>query len=234
MSQEIWQKQEYFSWLINNLFGEAQPHLHFWVLTVIILGSSIGVVSARNLVHAAMFLALSFIGVAGIFVLLNAPLLAAIQVLVYAGGIVTLMIFAIMLSEGIANKKIISHNRQSVTAMGVAVAMALVMVGILLYSREGYFVGHLRWWVTPERNEFPNIDNAVLIGRSLMTTYTLAFWVASIILTIAMIGALILTRSEKDMPLEPGEVVNETTPPETEPGTIEEVTSENPETEAAE
>lgn len=187
---------QYLSWLLGNLFGAAQPHLYFWVLTVIILASAIGVVTARNLIHAALLLALSFIGVAGIFVLLNAEFLAAVQVLVYAGGIVTLIVFAIMLSERITGRKAVTHNRQSVTALGVSVAMALVMLMILLYNQDGYYVGPWRWWITAERNEFPSASNTMVIGKSLMSTYTLAFWIASVILMLAMIGALILARGE--------------------------------------
>lgn len=201
MSIEIYHSlKDYLSWLIPNLFGVAQPHLHFWFLTAVTLGSAIGVVTSRNLIHAAMLLALCLVSVAGIFILLNAEVLAAVQVLVYVGGVVTLIIFAIMLSESIVGKNIIAHNRQSVTAIGVAIAMAIVMCAILMYDREGQYLGPMRWWLPPNRNDFPAIDNAQLVGRSLMTTYTLAFWIASIILTIALIGALILARSEKDMP----------------------------------
>jgi NADH:ubiquinone oxidoreductase subunit 6 (subunit J) len=202
------------TWLFSNLFGPAQPHLWFWVMSFVILASGIGVVMSRNLVHAAMLLALCFVGTAGIFVLLNAEFLAAVQILVYVGGVVTLIIFAIMLSESITGKKIVAHNRQSVTALGVAVMMAIVMVVILLYNQEGYYVGPWRWWVTPERNDFPTISNAQLIGRSLMSTYTLAFWIASVILMIAMIGALIIARGEE----EPGE--NEQAPVDNETGPV--------------
>jgi len=190
----------YFSWLLANLFGAAQPHLHFWFLTLVILAGAIGVVSARNLVHAAMLLALCLVAIAGIFILLNAEVLAAVQVLVYAGGIVTLIIFAIMLSESITGRRIVVHNRQSVTALGVAIVMAILMTAILQYDQQGQYVGPMRWWLQPDRNDFPAVENAQLIGKSLMTTYTLVFWIASVILTVAMIGALILARSERDMP----------------------------------
>ena len=187
----------YLEWLGSNLFGDAQPHLHFWMLTLIICASGIGVVVTRNLVHAALLMSLCFVGVAGIFILLNAEFLAAVQVLIYAGAIVVLVIFAIMLSENIVGTKIMAHNRQSVTALAVAVVMGLIMIAILLYDENGYYIGPWRWWVSPERNDFPNVDNSVMVGKSLMSTYTLAFWVVSIILMIAMVGSLILARSEK-------------------------------------
>ena len=174
--------------------------MHFWILSAIILASGIGVVTSKNLIHAALLLALSFIAVAGIFILLNAEFLAIVQVLVYAGGVVTLIIFAIMLSEGITGKNIVTHNRQSVTALGVSVLMALIMFAILFYDQNGYYIGPGRWWLPPERKEFPPIENSVLVGKSMMTTYTLAFWIASIVLVIAMIGSLIIARTEKDMP----------------------------------
>jgi len=192
--------QDYLTWFIPNMFGVAQPHLNFYALSFVVLASAIGVVIARNLVHAAMLLALCFVAVAGIFVLLNAEFLAAVQVLVYAGGVVTLIIFAIMLSESITGRKTAVHNRQSITALGVAIMMAIVMVAILLYDNNGYFVGPSRWAITPERNDFPPEPNALMIGKSLMSTYTLAFWIASIVLTVAMIGSLIIARSETDEP----------------------------------
>ena len=189
---------EYLRWFFANMFGEAQPHLWFFMLSIVTLGSAIGVVSARNLVHAAMLLALSFVAIAGIFILLNAEFLAVIQVLVYVGGVVTLIIFAIMLSESITGRKIATQNRQSVTALGISIVMALVMILILNYDRNGYFVGYDRWAVTFDKNDFPVEDNTLLIGKSLMSTYTLAFWIASIILMVAMIGALIIARKESD------------------------------------
>jgi len=187
----------YLSWFFSNMFGEAQPHLHFWALTVVILGSGIGTVVSRNLVHAAMFLALCFVAVAGIFVLLNAEFLAAVQILIYVGGVVTLIIFAIMLSESITGKKIVTHNKQVVAALIISVMMAIVMIAILLYDQNGYFIGPWRWWLTPERNAFPPESNTELVGRSLMSTYTLAFWIASVILLVAMIGALIIAKHDK-------------------------------------
>ncbi|MFH1676795.1 MAG: NADH-quinone oxidoreductase subunit J [bacterium] len=201
MSPDVYQSLgSYLSWLFGNLFGSAQPHMHFWVLSAIVLASGIGVVTSRNLIHAALLLALCFVAVAGIFVLLNAEFLAVVQVLVYAGGVVTLIIFAIMLSEGITGKNIVTHNRQSVTALGVSVLMAFIMFATLLYDENGYYIGPVRWWLPPERREFPPIENSVLIGKSMMTTYTLAFWIASIVLMVAMIGSLIIARTEKDMP----------------------------------
>jgi len=95
--------------------------------------------------------------------------------------------------------------------------MAIVMTAILQLNQQGQFVGQMRWWIPPSRNDFPLEDNAQLVGRSLMTTYTLAFWVASAILTIAMIGALILARSERDMPGE-GHLSIQPTEPEEETG----------------
>lgn len=189
---------EYFKWLFYNAFGAAQPHWWFFAISFVIIASGIGTVIARNLLHAAFFLALCCIGVAGIFILLNAEFLAAVQVLVYAGGIVILIIFAIMLSESITGKNSITHNKQSITALGVSIMMGIVMVLILFYDQNGYFVGTTRWALTPDRIPFPTEPNSQLVGQSLMSTYTLAFWIASIVLTIAMIGALILSRREDD------------------------------------
>lgn len=188
---------------VNWVLGPGQPQLVFWVLSAAVLVSAIGVVSSPNLMHAAMLLALCFVATAGVFVLLNAEFLAAVQVLVYAGGVVTLIVFAIMLSASITGKKAVTHNRQSITALGVSVMMALVMVAILFLNSSGQYVGPGRWWVTPARNDFPAESNVQLVGKSLMSTYTLAFWIASVILIIAMVGALIIASAEKKVPDEP-------------------------------
>lgn len=181
---------------INWLFGEGQPILHFFMLSLIIIGSAIGVVTVRNLVHAAMLMSLCFVGVAGIFILCNAEFLAGVQVLIYAGAIVVLVIFAIMLSENIVGKNIVAHNRQSITALLISLVMGVIMISTLLISDEGKYIGHLRWMLPASRKAFPLEDNSVMVGKSLMSTYTLAFWIASIILMIAMIGALIIARAE--------------------------------------
>jgi NADH-quinone oxidoreductase subunit J len=169
----------------NHLFF-VNPLFYFWVFSFALMLSAIGVVMMRNIVHCALSLCLSFICTAGIFVILGAEFLAAAEVLIYAGGVTILILFAIMLSQRIIGRDIIHRNRQSIWAMLVSIVMALVLIGI-------YATGDWSYKPTTEANL---IDNVRVIGRALMITYTLVFWVASIMLTIAMIGALYLAKRD--------------------------------------
>ena len=75
----------------------------FFIFSIFVLGGGLGVVSTRNLFHGALYLVLSLFGVAGLFVLLSAPFLAAVQVLVYIGAIAILIVFAVMLTRSMTH-----------------------------------------------------------------------------------------------------------------------------------
>ena len=81
------------------------PQVIFIILSVVTLACAVVVVASRNLFHSALFLALAFVGVAGLYLLLEAEFLAGIQILIYVGAIVTLIIFAIMLSRDLMSKR---------------------------------------------------------------------------------------------------------------------------------
>ena len=73
-------------------------NIAFWVLAVVTIGAALGVMAARNLLHAVLFLILTFIGVAGFFLLLSAEFLAMAQIIIYVGAIAVLVLFAVMLT----------------------------------------------------------------------------------------------------------------------------------------
>ncbi len=95
--------------------------LAFWVLAIVLVGSALAVVLSKNLFHAVLWLALALTGTAGIFLLLEAEFLAAVQLLLYAGGIVTIMVFAIVVTERLVGETISQTNRR-IVAGGLAVA----------------------------------------------------------------------------------------------------------------
>jgi NADH:ubiquinone oxidoreductase subunit 6 (subunit J) len=152
----------------NHLFF-VNPLFYFWVFSIALLGAAVSVVAMRNIIHCALSLALSFICTAGIFILFGAEFLAAA-----------------MMSQRIIGRDIIYKNRQSILASIVSIVMALVLIGILSYGNWGY--------VVQASTNVP--DNTKLIGRSLMLSYTLAFWVAGCLLTVTMIGALMLAKKD--------------------------------------
>ena len=156
----------------------------FYCIAAVVLVSALLAVTLKNLFHSALFLALSLVGVAGIYLFLGAEFLAAIQVLIYVGAIVTLIIFVIMLTAKISDKSIRQTNQQKFISFIVAMSIFILLSSIILKKE----IVH-----TFIRENVKVSD----IGRELITTYGLPFEVISVVLLIALIGAIILSRKEK-------------------------------------
>jgi NADH:ubiquinone oxidoreductase subunit 6 (subunit J) len=142
------------------------------------------VVVSRNIVHSALWLLASLTCVAGLYLLLGAELLAAIQILVYCGGIVVLFLFAIMLTPGVGDPDVQVHNRHLL--WGFLIATLFAAVALHLLSTESW-------------NLAATADLSDVTGRladALLGPYVLAFEVASVILLVAMIGAIVIVRAE--------------------------------------
>ncbi len=157
----------------------------FLFAAVIAVLAAVGLLLSRNAVHAAMFLILNMLALGAIYLLLNAPFIAAVQVAVYAGAIMVLVVFVIMLLG--ADKLSAGEVRP---AMKWQRPLALVLgAGLAIVSILSLFLrGGLGAAAAP-------IDASPLaIGRALFTTYVFPFEVASILLLAAMAGAVVLTR----------------------------------------
>ncbi|MFQ5848947.1 MAG: NADH-quinone oxidoreductase subunit J [Candidatus Methylomirabilales bacterium] len=155
----------------------------FFALAAFTVGAALLVVLGRNIVHSAVALIFTFCGVAGIYVLLDAEFLAAVQVLIYVGGITILLLFAIMLTTRIA-ARVAVFNEQ----VGLSAVIVLGITAVLIYaSLAGIQVGG-----EPPRA----VESAPALGRLLLTTHVLPFEVASVLLLAAMVGAIILARRE--------------------------------------
>jgi NADH-quinone oxidoreductase subunit J len=163
----------------------------FFLFSLITVGGGVGVATTRNLMHAALFLILSLFGVAGLFVLLSAPFLAAIQVLVYIGAIAILIVFAVMLTRSMTSLREI-YNRPG--------ASAIVGVLLFLFLAAGVILP-----VWGQNGSQPNLPVSDLVttttdlGVALVdqNAYVLPFEVASLLLTAAMIGAIVIARDEE-------------------------------------
>ena len=156
----------------------------FYCIAAVVLISSLLAVTLKNLFHSALFLALSLVGVAGIYLFLGAEFLAAIQVLIYVGAIVTLIIFVIMLTAKISDKSIRQTNQQKFISFIVAMSIFILLSSIILKKETAHnFI-----------RENVKVSD---IGRELITTYGLPFEVISVVLLIALIGAIVLSRKEK-------------------------------------
>ena len=158
----------------------------FAVFSFLTLGGALGVVISRNLIHAALFLVVTLFGVAGYFVLLEAPFLAAVQVLVYVGAIAVIVIFAVMLTRSIAGTNQMVRTNQWIAAAITGVAL-LVTIGFTLLNQFG--------GVSEPLADVP--ENSVeLLGTLLVDprAFVLPFEVASVLLLTALIGSVVVAR----------------------------------------
>ena len=163
----------------------------FYTLAAFILGFAVLVVSTKDTVHSVLFLVLDFLFVAALYVLLGAPFLAVIQVLVYAGGIVVLYLFVVMLVN-LKRPPEAHHDPRRRTKLGFGLAVAvLVEVGaIALYGSS------LPATAIAPGAAMPVTGNTEQVGWLLYTSYLIPFEIASMLLLVAMIGAIILAKRE--------------------------------------
>lgn len=164
----------------------STQHVVFIILSAITLVGALGVVLNRRLFRSALFLVLSFVGVAGLYILLEVELLAMIQLLIYVGAIAILIIFAVMLSrQAMATEGKVLNEQW---ALGVLVA-------ILLFGALVYVLVRVNWPVVEAAAPANGIQR---LGESLMNPngYVLPFEVASVLLLVALVGAVIIAREK--------------------------------------
>jgi NADH-quinone oxidoreductase subunit J len=164
----------------------------FFIMTLFILGGALGVVTTRNLVHAALYLILSLFGVAGFFVLLSAPFLAAVQILVYIGAIAILIIFAVMLTRSMTRLQEVVNRQWWLSALVGALLFVLLAGGVILpvWGQNGVLAGQ------PVSDV---VATTVDLGVALVdgNQYVLPFELASLLLTAAMVGAIVIARDDE-------------------------------------
>jgi NADH-quinone oxidoreductase subunit J len=169
-------------------FGNFTPEaLAFGIFTILTIGGAVGVVANRNLVRGAVWLVISLFGVAGYFVLLSAPFLAAVQVLVYIGAIGILITFAVMLTQSMTNLTERFNQQWWISAIAAVLFFALLLVLVIIP-------------VFGERETTSDIVATTTdLGVALVSgdQYVLPFEVASLLLTAAMIGAIVIAREEE-------------------------------------
>jgi NADH:ubiquinone oxidoreductase subunit 6 (subunit J) len=155
-----------------------------------ILIFALGVVTLRNLFHCALCLAATMIGIAAIYVVLQAEFLAAVQILLYVGAVVTLVIFAIMLTEHLGGKTVRQTNSQSPAAFSGLLVFVILIVTLIIKTP---------WPVTPMALKAK--VSVMSLGKALMGTYVFPFEVISIVLIAVLVGILVIAR--KDTPEKP-------------------------------
>ena len=163
----------------------------FLILALVAIGTALGMLISRNAVYSALFLVLNFVTVAVFYLLLGAPFIAMSQITVYAGAIMVLFLFVIMLlgAESLPNAEVLPWQRP------FAITLAVILVGeaaYLLITRATIASN------VPLPGAAPNtMVNIRELGLVLFSQYLLPFEVTSILLLVAMVGAIVLIRKEK-------------------------------------
>ena len=158
----------------------------FWFFFLITIGSAVCVVTVRNLVHAAFWLMITLFCVAALYVFLKADFLAATQVVVYVGGILVLVLFGVMMTSGKLDMNLKMERGQLV--LGGIVSAGIFAILLLV-------VNQTEWKIS--QTPFDSGEGTTrLIGEAIMGDFLLPFETASIILLIALIGAVLITRKE--------------------------------------
>ncbi|MBP6963151.1 MAG: NADH-quinone oxidoreductase subunit J [Armatimonadetes bacterium] len=157
----------------------------FGVMALIVIGSALAVVTLRNIFHSLLFLALAFLGIAGIYLFLAADFIAVAQVLIYVGAIVILMMFALMLTHRVMTTDLRQTLGNWIWAAAVSAWVLIVLVRLVVLHPWG--VGNM-----PGK-----APTTATIGVELLTRYLLPFELASIVLLVAIVGAIVLAKEDK-------------------------------------
>lgn len=161
--------------------------LSFFIFAALAIASALGVVSARNPVHSALLLMVCLFQVAALFVLLRSPFLATVQVFIYVGAIMVLFLFVIMMLD----------VRKATIERFIPGGHLLVMVVLVVLISEISFIVRRSRLTTLSVATDNHLDGSVMeMGKTLFTEYLLPFEVVSVILLVAMVGAIVMGRKE--------------------------------------
>ena len=158
--------------------------LVFYLVAAITIGSAAMVAFSRNIVYSAFSLLGAFAGVAGIYVFLGADFVAAVQVLIYVGGILVLILFAVMLTHRITDVRITNRAVGRIPALAITAILLFLLVQTI--QRTG--------WV--KAKEIGYSATTAAIGDFFLQNYLLPFELASLVLLAALIGAVSISRKE--------------------------------------
>lgn len=159
----------------------------FYVFAALTVGSAFVVVFSRSMIYAAFSLLFTFMGVAGLYVLLSADFIAVAQIMVYIGGILILLVFGVMLTRKATDVEIRSGTMATLPGLLVSGAV----IGTLIHAFT-----QVEWM---QVQQMPSIQGTTLeLGELLMTTFILPFEVAGILLLVAVMGAALIARRQEE------------------------------------
>jgi NADH-quinone oxidoreductase subunit J len=156
----------------------------FYLVAIITIGSAFMVAFSRNIIYSAFSLLGTFAGVAGLYVFLGADFVAAVQLLIYVGGILVLILFAVMLTHRITDVEVTNRAAGRIPA--------LIITGVLIYL----LIDTVRETPWAKAKEIIYQPTTAKIGDLFLESYLLPFELASLVLLAAMIGAVVLSRKE--------------------------------------
>ncbi len=163
----------------------------FLVLSLIAIASALGMLLSRNTVYSALYLVLNFVTAAVFYLLLGAPFIAMVQITVYAGAIMVLFLFVIMLlgAEGLPKSEVLPWQKP----LAIGLSILLFAEAAYLLVTKARPVGD----ILPPAEAVNATENLQQLGIALFTDYLLPFEVVSILLLVAMVGAIVLTKKER-------------------------------------
>jgi NADH:ubiquinone oxidoreductase subunit 6 (subunit J) len=176
-----------FAGIMIVLLGQDWEDALFWILAAVMLGASLLVVTMRDIIRCGLAMMVSFGALAGIYVVLGAPLIAAAQVIVYIGAISVLILFAIMLTQTKAAPSRLVFQTQAVPAAISAIVIAVVIA---------LAIGATDWGEVPERLRVAT--NA--LSQVLFNDFVLPFEIVSVLLLAAVVGGVFLAKREPGGP----------------------------------
>ena len=157
----------------------------FWAFAAVLIGSALAVVLSKNLFHSVLWLALALVATAGVFLTLDAEFIAAVQVLLYAGGVITVVVFAIVVTERLVGEKL-SHTSRRIATSGLVSAALLALI-VSAISRS------------PLQLPKPPLAGDLTrdMGISLLTQFTLPFLLLAVLLVVGLLAASYFARPEE-------------------------------------
>ena len=163
----------------------------FFALSALALASAVLVITRRNAVHSAMWLIVTLFSVGGVFLMLRAPFLFAVQIILYVGSIMVLIIFVIMLVSVDVSLKQQQYSRQWALGLFTVLVLAAELGYALYHGRGGFVLAQASQSVLSDKN-------TEAVGTMLYQNYMLPVEIASLLLLVAMVGAVIMAKRRLD------------------------------------
>lgn len=160
----------------------------FFILSLLTIGGAVFMISFTRVVHMVISLGITFISIAGLFVLLGAEFVGVAQILVYSGAISILMLFGIMLTKHDASDEGSTHKWKNAFAL----IFVAVLFGLMFWGIQSTV------WPQPAETAVTEVSNVKQIGVDVFKIYVIPFELISVLLLVALVGAIIMAKKEED------------------------------------